>query len=89
MILCIQVYADCFGFALFVCFLFFFFFTVFYTKDEFFGKCTETHLQFELEGVGTKPGSLTSGAYFNPNDRVFCMFFVITCIPHLIFMYKF
>ena len=70
-------------------FCFFFFFTVFYTKDDFFGKCTETHLQFELEGVGTKPGSLTSGAYFNPNDRVFCMFFVITCIPHLIFMYKF
>ena len=73
MILCIQVYADFFGFALFVCFLFFvLFFTVFYTKDDFFGKCTETHLPFELEGVGTKPGSLTSGAYFNPSDRVFC-----------------
>ena len=54
---------------------FFSFLLYFIRKMIFLGKCTETHLQFELEGVGTKPGSLTSGAYFNPNDRVFCMFF--------------
>ena len=73
MILCIQVYADFFCFALFVCFLFFFCFLLYFIRKMiFWGKCTETHLQFELEGVGTKPGSLTSGAYFNPSDRVFC-----------------
>ena len=74
MILCRQVNADFFGFALFFCFFVFLFLFFFYSilgERLVFGKCTETHLQFELQGVGTNSGSLTSGAFFNPRDHVF------------------